>query len=89
MRVSAAQLVIAAGLVAARCVHADPAHDSVNERNAKADQLFEEGRKLFKEHRYVEAFDLFAQSDAHVWQLREPGSLRAAETPAGARVEAL
>jgi len=41
-------------------VHADP----VDERNARADQLFEDGRKLFKEHRYAEACARFAESDA-------------------------
>ena len=55
-----AQLVIAAGLVAARCAHAEPVHDAVD----KADQLFEEGRLLAKEDRYGEACARFAQSDA-------------------------
>jgi hypothetical protein len=64
MRALAAQLVIAAGLVAARCVHAEPAHDALDERNATADQLFEDGRMLFKVHRYEEACARFAQSDA-------------------------
>ena len=64
MRAFAAPLVIVAGLVAARFAHAEPTHDPVGDRNAKADQLFEEGRRRFKEHRYVEACDLFAQSHA-------------------------
>lgn len=64
MRAFAAQLVIAAGLVAARGVHADPARDAVDERNATADRLFEEGQMLRRESRSVEACARFAQSDA-------------------------
>jgi hypothetical protein len=62
MRALAVQLVIAAGLVAARSVHADPAHDAADERNAKADQLFEAGRMLWKDDRHKEACTLFEES---------------------------
>src|SRR5204863_8164314 len=57
MRDLAARLVVAAGVIAARAALAGP-------EQARADQLFAEGRALAKARRFAEACERFAASDA-------------------------
>ena len=61
MRHLAVRLVAVAGVIAARTALADPQRTP---DQTKADRLFSEGRALAKAHRFAEACERFAASDA-------------------------